>query len=191
MRRGAVAAVLTAALAGCGGAPEGGVATPTGTPGRTPGASPTAPAGPAATGVPSGAFLAPADLGPGWSTAPPATTPCAPSYARTAVRSSALRERRGLLTETVATGVDLVATVAGWKRALQGCGYAVRDEALGDASVSALSAGGADAVLVTGTEGVLVVLHARGQLARATDELDGWADLALGTSCVAAPDGCH
>jgi hypothetical protein len=67
----------------------------------------------------------------------------------------------------------------------------VSDYALGDAGLDARSADGAARVVVTGTEGVLVLLHARGGLARAADEMDGWADLALGTSCAAAPDGCH
>jgi hypothetical protein len=168
-----------------------------------PGALPTAPATAAMTtapptqgptsgaAVPTGAFIAPVDLGPGWTTAPAATTPCAPAFARTAFRRTGFAEERGTLTETLATGVDVSAAVAAWRQSLEQCGYDVRDDALGDASITARTRDGSDAVVVTGTEGVLIVLHAHGPLAQAHDEMDGWADLALGTSCVAAPDGCH
>jgi hypothetical protein len=104
-------------------------------------------------------------------------------------QSNALRDARGTLTETIATGVDVPAAVSAWKRALPGCGWSVADEALGDAGLRARS--GSEAMVLTGTEGVLVVLHAQGGLAEAPEELDSWADMALGTSCVAAPDGCH
>jgi hypothetical protein len=67
----------------------------------------------------------------------------------------------------------------------------VADAQLGDASVAAVAKDGIDAVTVTGTEGVLVVVHAHGALAQSPDDMAAWADLALGTSCVAAPDGCH
>jgi hypothetical protein len=102
-----------------------------------------------------------------------------------------LKDARGTLTETVATGTDVEAAVAAWHRALTGCGWSVSDDPLGDAGLRATSADSSARVVVTGTEGVLVVLHAGGGLAGASDELDGWADMALGTSCVAAPDGCH
>jgi hypothetical protein len=141
--------------------------------------------------VPARAFVAPADLGTGWRAAPPAPLPCPPTFDRGAIRSVGLGEARGTLTETIATEVDITGTVKAWRASLTACGYGVQDDALGDAGVRGTSADGTDAVLVTGTEGVLVVMHAQGGLAEAAEELDAWADLALGTSCVAAPDGCH
>lgn len=190
MRKSLPVLVLTAALTGCSGSGDH-AAAPSGTAAGSPRPTTTAQGPPTASAVPSGAFLAPADLGPGWASAPAVSPPCPAMFASTASRSTGLAEHRGTLTQTVATGVDVTAAVASWRAALGRCGFAVRDDSLGDAAVSAVSSDGADAVLVTGTEGVLVVLHAHGDLARSTDELESWADLALGTSCVAAPDGCH
>lgn len=184
-----VGLALGVALAGCSTGGAEGSATPTPT---VPATTTPAVQGPAVSGaVPAGAFVRAADLGPAWRAAPVVPTPCAPAYTRASVGSSGLAEQRGSLTETVATGVDVTAAVASWRSSLQRCGYQVRDDALGDASVTALSSDGADAVTVTGTDGVLVVLHAHGTLARAQDDLASWADLALGTSCVAAAEGCH
>jgi hypothetical protein len=144
-----------------------------------------------AKAVAPGALLAPADLGPGWSKTAPESVGCPTGMPRTPSRSTGLRDARGTLTETVSTGAGVTSSVAGWRRALAGCGWSVSDYRLGDAGLSATSADRSARVVVTGTEGVLVVLHARGGLAGAADELDSWADMALGTSCVAAPDGCH
>lgn len=188
--RALTAVALGLALAGCGGAGDTTAAPRDGASG-SPRAATAALGPPVASSVPSGALLSPADLGPGWASSLPAPPPCPSPSVGTASRSAGLTERRGTLTQTVAAGVDVSAAVASWRAALSRCGYAVRDDALGDASVSGSSPAGGDAVTVTGTEGVLVVLHARGALAAADDELQGWADLALGTSCVAAPDGCH
>ena len=192
MKQAVLALVLGVTLAGCssGGAED----TPQAPSARPTVATTTAPPVQRPTSgatVPIGAFLSVADLGPSWKATPALATPCAPSYSRTATRSIGLAEPRGTLTETLATGVDLTTAVSAWRQSLQRCGYDVRDEALGDASLSARSKDRSDTVVVTGTEGVLVVLHARGALARASDDLDSWADLALGTSCVAAADGCH
>ena len=192
MRHALRAVTLGVAPAGCSD-PGGPVprTTATATPRVVVSTSPPVLGPPGSGSVAAGAFVSPADLGTGWSTAAPLATPCAPSYAHTAVRSVGLAEQRGTLTETLATGVRVEAAVTAWQRSLQACRYDVQDDPLGDAGLVARSTDGQDAVVVTGTEGVLVVLHAHGELASATDELDGWADLALGTSCVAAPDGCH
>jgi hypothetical protein len=141
--------------------------------------------------VPPSALLSPADLGAGWAKAAPQSVPCRTGLAPTPSRSGGLQDARGTLTETVSTGAGVVRSVAAWRRALGNCGWSVSDYPLGDAGLSALSADRSARVVVTGTEGVLVVLHAGGRLAGAADEMDGWADMALGTSCPAAPDGCH
>ncbi|HTL24047.1 MAG TPA: hypothetical protein VL281_08425 [Mycobacteriales bacterium] len=181
--------VLGVVLTGCSSGEPEDAASPS--PTALPTSAPAA-VGPTAGGsVPAGAFVSPGDLGTSWHAAPALPTPCAPAYGRTRYGSRGLAEPRGTLTETLATGVDVPAAVAAWRTALRGCGFALGDERLGDASVAAVAKDGSDAVTVTGTEGVLVVLHAHGALARARDDLSAWADLALGTSCVAAPDGCH
>jgi hypothetical protein len=182
--------VLGVALAGCsasGGAGDASSPSPTLLPTSAPPLTAPSPSGT----VPPGAFVAAGDLGTSWHAASPLPTPCAPPYASTALGRTALADPRGTLTETLATGVDVPAVVAAWRAALQRCRFTVGDAQLGDASVAAVSTDSADAVTVTGTEGVLVVLHAHGALAGARDDLAAWADLALGTSCVAAPDGCH
>ena len=182
-----VALVLGSVVTGCSSDGETAAPSPTDKAART---SAPAAAGPTAgPTIPVGAFVAPVDLGPAWTVHAPVATPCAPANSRSAIRSTGLAEARGLLTETLATGVDVAAAVTAWQRSLRACGFTVRDQPLGDAGLTAYKQGVAFAV--TGTEGVLVVLHATGALADAQDELDGWADLALGTSCVAAPDGCH
>lgn len=192
MRRHLLAGALCLVLAGCTSGTSGG--EPTAERSATaPTPSATTPVqgprpGPA---VPTGAFVAPADLGPGWVTARAAPLPCAPRLAPDSIGSAGMRDDRGTLTETIATGVEVRDAVAAWRRSLGGCRYDVQDDPLGDAGIRARSADGASTVVVTGTEGVLVVLHAQAGLAEAIEELAGWADLALGTSCVAAPDGCH
>jgi hypothetical protein len=139
--------------------------------------------------VAPGALLSPADLGEGWTKAAPVPVPCRVVLPVRPTRSAGLKDGRGTLTETVSSGIRVTSGVAAWRRALTGCGWAVSPYGLGDAGLSATS--GSGRVVVTGTEGVLLVLHASGGLAGASDEMDSWADMALGTSCVAAPDGCH
>ena len=193
MKQAVLGLVLGVTLAGCssGGADDTPQAVPSATPTVATTTAPPVQLPTSGATVPIGAFVKASDLGPTWKAAPALTTPCAPTYARASSRSIGLADARGTLTETIATGVDVTVAVSAWRQSLQRCGYDKSDSALGDASVTGRSKDGSDAVLVTGTEGVLVVLHAHGALARARDDLDSWADLALGTSCVAAADGCH
>lgn len=161
-------------------------------PGPAPTASPPSSSAPSPepASVPAGALIAARDLGTGWSSTPPVLPTCRRPPA-SAQRSVGLASARGRLTETLVVRVPVEASVAAWRTQLRSCGYSVSDLALGDAGLVAHAADGNTAVVVTGTEGVLVVLHAQGALARNQGELESWADLALGTSCVAAPDGCH
>lgn len=191
MRQGLLVLTLGLSLTACSssGGPE-----PSATPSATaavPTSSPATSGPPRGQAVPIGAFVAATDLGPGWTATAATPLPCPPKFMHSAIASRGLSEARGTLTETVATGVDVATAVTAWTSSLRACGYGTQPEALGDAGVRARSADGEDTVLVTGTEGVLLVLHAHGALARAADEMDSWADLALGTSCVAAADGCH
>lgn len=150
------------------------------------------PAGPVVPGsLPENSVIAPADLGAEWSTAEPDPPPCAPALAPEGTRSAGLRQAGGRLTEALFSGLEVEPAVRAWRASLERCGYAVSELLLGDAGITARSGDGTHTVVVTGTEGVVVVLHLTGEIAKATDELEGWADLALGTSCEAAPDGCH
>jgi hypothetical protein len=188
------AAGLALAVTGCAAAEQQGF-TPELPPTVAPVAEPSASAAPEAPvvgrPVPASAVLAPTDLGAGWTSAAPTRVACSSGLPARPSRTAGVGDGRGTLTETVTSGADVAAAVAQWRSALARCGWSVSDYALGDAGLDARSTDGAARVVVTGAEGVVVLLHARGGLVRATDELDGWADLALGTSCAAAPDGCH
>ncbi len=138
--------------------------------------------------VPAAALLRAADLGPGWADARTPEADCAPRTAGPSA-SRALRSDAGsTLVETVQVAPDGEQAVAEWRRALAACGLAVSPLALGEAGIAA--DGDGERVLVTTAEQVVVVLRARGPLA-ADPALSDWADLALGSSCPAAPDGCH
>lgn len=138
--------------------------------------------------VPASALLKVADLGPGWSTASAPEGACAPRGTGPSA-SSALRSDDGsTLVETVQVAPDGEEAVAAWRKALAACGHVVSPFALGEAGLAA--DGGGERVVVTTAEQVVVVLRARGPLA-ADPALSDWADLALGSSCPAAPDGCH
>ena len=41
------------------------------------------------------------------------------------------------------------------------------------------------------SEGVAVTVIGRGQVAANSDDWSAIVDVAIGTSCLAAPDGCH
>jgi len=99
----------------------------------------------------------------------------------------------GVVVETVATYEDARAAdaaVAALGRSAQGCGWtSVRDPRLGSASVSATE--GPRSMVAVSTEGVLVLLVGTGGFTRDAGRWGSLVDLALGTSCPAAPDGCH
>lgn len=140
--------------------------------------------------VPQAALLRAADLGPGWQPAERPPAPCGPRVSGPSATAAlaGTDSPRSTLVQTVAVAQDAPGAVADWRHALAACGYAVAPLALGEDGLAASSAG--ERVLVTTAEQVVVVLRATGPLA--TDPaLDDWADLALGTSCPAAPDGCH
>ena len=138
--------------------------------------------------VPRSALLRPADLGPGWAAARAPEGACAPRTSGPSASGALASDTGSTLVETVQVEADALGAVAGWRRALQACGYAVSSLALGEAGVAA--DGDGERVLVTTSEQVVVVVRARGPLA-ADPALPDWADLALGSSCPAAPDGCH
>ena len=99
----------------------------------------------------------------------------------------------GVVVETVATYRDDEAAdsaVAGIGRAAAGCGWTdARDPRLGSASVAADN--GDRSMLAVSTEGVVVLLIGTGDVTRQEGRWSSLVDLALGSSCPAAPDGCH
>lgn len=99
----------------------------------------------------------------------------------------------GVVVETVATYQNAKAAdaaVAALGRSAQGCGWtSVRDPRLGSASLSATE--GSRSMVAVSTEGVLVLLVGTGGFTRDGGRWGSLVDLALGTSCPAAPDGCH
>ena len=150
------------------------------------------PAGPVVPGsLPANSVIAPTDLGPEWSPTEAEPPPCAPDLTPEGTRTVGMKQTQGRLTEALYSGLEVEPAVRAWSDSLTRCGYSVSELRLGDAGLTARSKDQTHAVVVTGTEGVVVVLHLTGTVAKATDELEGWADLALGTSCEAAPDGCH
>jgi hypothetical protein len=99
----------------------------------------------------------------------------------------------GTVVETVASYPDSEAAngaVAALRRSAVRCGWHdVRDPRLGSASVSA-DEGNRSLTAVT-AEGVVVLLVGTGAVRRDAARWAALVDLALGSSCPAAADGCH
>lgn len=99
----------------------------------------------------------------------------------------------GIVVESVATYPDSAAAdaaVAALGRAATGCGWdGEGDPRLGSASVTASQPG--RAMTAVSSEGVVVLLVGSGDVTRKAARWGSLVDLALGTSCPAAPDGCH
>jgi hypothetical protein len=98
-----------------------------------------------------------------------------------------------LLVETVATYPDAEAAdkaVADLGEAAVGCGWtAEADPRIGSASVAATD--GPRTMTAVSAEGVLVLLVGAGDVAAGGARWGSLVDMALGTSCAAAADGCH
>lgn len=155
--------------------------------------------------VPGTALLDPETVGGaagGTWTAAPGTSPLAPACSSTdplagGSRTTALEDGAGRrLVETVtsyAHGDDAEA-VAALGAALPGCGWdlAVAPR-LGETSLAATRSeqGERSHLTAVSAEGALVVLVAQGGLGDDPDVWEALADAALGTACVAAPEGCH
>lgn len=99
----------------------------------------------------------------------------------------------GLLVETVSTyhdAEDADVAVAALGRTAASCGWTLEgDPRLGSASVAASE--GERSLVAVSAEGVVVLLVGSGDVTRPHWRWSSLADLALGTSCPAAPDGCH
>jgi hypothetical protein len=156
---------------------------------------------PARTVVPAEALLG-ADsvgdaLGGTWRPVPAAADSCAsprPAGA-VAVGTRAFGSDPLGLVETVATHAspDAARTaVAALVERLRGCGWTPAEASpLGEVSARLNRSGGKEAVSVFAAEGVTVTLVGTGGVATDADRWDALADVALSSSCPAAPDGCH
>jgi hypothetical protein len=151
---------------------------------------------PARTTVGVDAMLGPADahdmLGGSWTTTDAAQDPCTLPGAVVARRSVGLTDGRTELAETVTTHRDEKAADAQVERllgVLPQCGWALgEDPRIGSSSLTAGQ--GEQRLTVVAAEGVTVVLTGSGP-GTGPFTWQGLVDIALGTSCPAAPDGCH
>ncbi len=156
----------------------------------------------ALTTVPVGALLDAKTvgevLGGSWSSsAAPADSCAAPRPTRAvASRSTSLTGVGGTLVETVATynGTAGATAVGNLAKRLRSCGWTQEAEPpLGahSAELSRKGGSGVERVVVVESEGVAVTVIGRGRVAESTDDWSAIVDVAIGTSCLAAPDGCH
>lgn len=154
---------------------------------------------PARTEVPAEALLDAATvsgvLGGSWQQTESQPAECAAVTGAVAQRTVSFEADGGRLLLTVATHRSLAAAdraVAELAGRLQACGWTGRpDPRLGTASAAATSVDDAHTAAVISAEGVTVTLVGSGA---ATSERARWSsllDLALGSSCPAAPEGCH
>lgn len=138
-------------------------------------------------------------LGGRWAAASSPPAACAAPRARSAVavRSAVLRSGPRMVVETVATyrtAATAESAVDSLAAALQACGWQPRPAApLGEASAELVRTGrsSTDKAFVLAAEGVTVVLVSSGGASANATAWQSLADLALGSSCPAAPDGCH
>jgi len=160
------------------------------------------PAEAALTTVPAGALLDAKTvgevLGGSWtSSAAPADSCAAPRPTRAvAARSTALTGAGGTVVETVSTynGTAGTTAISNLAKRLRGCGWTQEAEPpLGEASaeLSRKGSAGVERVVVVEAEGVAVTVVGRGKVAASSDGWSAIVDVAIGTSCLAAPDGCH
>jgi hypothetical protein len=131
-----------------------------------------------------------------WSRAPVAKGGCeAPLPAGAAgIRSSAFRATGATFGETVATYAGSPradAAVTAFAKQLAKCGWkATEAPALGSSSVQA-TRGAQTVLMIAAEEGVTVVVRGSGTVTADPATWESLGDLAMGSSCPAAPDDCH
>jgi hypothetical protein len=112
-----------------------------------------------------------------------------------AARTVAYESDGGRFEETVATHRSLAAAdraVTSLGRELEARGWTpMPDPRLGTASLAVRSPDGARTAAIMSAEGVTATLVGSGSATAARSRWVGLLDLALGTSCEAAPHGCH
>jgi hypothetical protein len=140
-----------------------------------------------------GADLVAATLGGTWATEEADAVRCTVPALSAGRRTVSYRSTEAEVVQTVSThedGDSADAAVAAVADRLVGCGWRLDpDPRLGTASVAA--GDGARRVTVVSAEGVSVVLVGSGRAAGDDLAWSSLVDVALGTSCAAAADGCH
>jgi len=112
-------------------------------------------------------------------------------------RSVTLTSGTRTLTESITThpsGKAAVTAVKGLSTTLRSCGWTTTEPpALGEEAVQAVRTtdGQRQTIVALAAEGVAVTLVSGGLRAADADSWDSIVDLALGSSCAAAHDGCH
>jgi len=134
-------------------------------------------------------------LGGDWQQSAGHPVDCAVASGSVADASLEFSTDGGNVVQTLAThrslaAADRAAVSAGEN--LADCGWEkLADPRLGTASVAARSADGSQTAIVLSAEGVTVTLVGSGGAASRRPRWAALADVALGTSCPAAPHGCH
>jgi hypothetical protein len=120
---------------------------------------------------------------------------CASAPGAVAERTFVFSAEGGQVVQTVATHKSLAAAdraVDELAGQLQGCGWtAERDPRLGTASATLSSGEGEQTAVVISAEGVTVTLVGSGDATASRPRWSSLQDIALGSSCAAAPHGCH
>ena len=154
---------------------------------------------PALTHIPAEAMLdaqtVAGVLGGDWQQSAGQPVDCAVASGSVADASLEFSTDGGNVVQTLAThrslaAADRAAVAAGEN--LADCGWEkLANPRLGTASVAARSADGGQTAIVLSAEGVTVTLVGSGSAASSRPRWAALADVALGTSCPAAPHGCH
>ena len=175
-----------------------------------PGAGPSVPEGSAAEEPPSAKMAVPrralldaetvaAVVGGSWQSvqAPPDSCDFPRPRQSSAARSGGLSGSLGQLVETVAIHADgdaAVQAVKAMAKRLRGCGWTLEEEpplGVDSAQLTRRSPNGVEQLVVVAAEGLTVTVLGRGAVTANQDDWAAIVDVAIGTSCVAAPDGCH
>jgi hypothetical protein len=152
------------------------------------------------TTIPADAVLDAETLGAvvagSWAKSPAPAAKCATPRPAGAAGELAVRYRSadGVFAETVSTyagSAQADAAVAAFGKQLASCGWtATEAPTLGSSSVQA-TRGRETILMIAAEEGVTVTVRGSGSVTADPLAWESLADLAMGSSCPAAPDGCH
>lgn len=140
-----------------------------------------------------GADMVAATLGGTWSAEQAVADRCTAAPDSVGRRTLAYRSAGGAVVQTISTHATVAvadAAVGVLADRLAGCGWRVGpDPRLGSASLSASD--GVHRATVVSADGVSVALVGSGPAVRDEIAWSSLVDVAMGTSCAAAADGCH
>lgn len=134
-------------------------------------------------------------VGGRWRAVEAAADTCLVDERAVATRSTTYASGDQRFVETLSTYVSAAAAdraVRSAERRLADCGWVpAGDPRIGSAALAATHDGSGDALVVVSADGVAVTLVGAKEVGADADRWTALADLALGSSCLAAPDGCH